>query len=59
MAWQAENNCSRCPTPVEAQDAADSLLCLSYLFKHRHKQALKLIKDININLKVKQQNFGN
>jgi hypothetical protein len=54
-----ENNCSKCPKPVEAQDAADSLLCLSSLFKHRHKQAVKLIKGMNFNLTVKQRNFDN
>jgi len=59
MAWQMENNCSKCPTPVGAQDAADSLLCLSYLFKYRHEQAVKLIKGINFNLTGQQQNFGN
>jgi len=59
MAWQMENNCSKCPTPVEAQDAAGSLLCLSYLFKHTHKQSVKLIKGINFNLTVKQQHFDN
>jgi len=54
MAWQMENNCSKSPTPVEAQDAADFLLCLSYLFKHTNKQSVKLIKGINFNLTMKQ-----
>jgi hypothetical protein len=49
-----ENSFSKCPTPVQRQDDADSLLRLDFLFIIKHKIGCKTIKGYQLQVNLEK-----